>query len=104
MIRAGTVFQCAPDYFRALSKNGLVELENPDPKPSKNRSIPEAPNRGGKGEPAPESEKSATEQPPDSGAGTTSASLRAGRVSSRKILGTSAAGAKKKGKPKTPAA
>ena len=92
LIRAGTVFQCAPDYFRALSKNGLVELEKPDPAPDKNRSVPEAPNRGGKGAPAPGSTKPGTGQPPASGKGATSSSAQAGQASRSKTSKGSAGG------------
>lgn len=93
LIRAGTVFQCPPDYFRALSKNKLVELEKPDPAPDKNRSVAEAPNRGGKGGPAPGSSSPGTGHPPASGKGATSSSARAGQASRSKTSPPSAGGA-----------
>lgn len=92
LIRAGTVFQCAPDYFRALSKNGLVALEKADPAPEKNRSVPEAPHKGGKGNPAPGSKIPGTGQPPASGKGAASSSVPAGQASTSKTSKGSAGG------------
>ena len=105
LIRAGTTFECAPDYFNALAKNKLVAEGKPaHPAPSKNRNVPEAPNRSGKDRAAPGSTAPATGQPPDSGKGVTSASLRADPRSPKKISGASARGGKKTEKPKAPAA
>jgi hypothetical protein len=105
LIRAGTVFTCAPDYFKALAKNNLVAEEKPgEPGPSKNRNVPEAPGRSGKEPAAPGKSAPGTGQPPASGSGLTSASLRAGRASPKKTSPKSAGGAKKTEKPKAPAA
>lgn len=92
LIRSGSVFKCPPDYLRKLEKNGLAVQVSEDPAPSKNRSHPEAPNRGGKGAPAPGSTKPDTGRTPDNGKAGTSSSAQAAPASTGKTSSASAAG------------
>jgi len=103
MIRAGTVFQCEPDYLRALLKNRLVAVEKADPAPGSNRSIPEAPNKGGKDGAAPGSSSPGTGQPPASGKGATLLSAPLGRASRKKTSSASDGGESPKATKSTPA-
>ena len=100
LIRRGADFNCPPDYFRQLAKNGLV-VESPAPK--KNRSIPEAPNRGGKGEPAPDHTITGSEHPPGSGKGATPLSAPVGQASRSKTSSASGAGVTTKSIKRRPA-
>lgn len=98
-IRAGQTFNCEPGYLVQLLRNKLViATGNPgEPGPSKDRSIPEAPHRGGKDKGGKDTDPS---NPSGQGAGSgnalTSASLPAGQASRRKTVMQSGAGKKAK--------
>lgn len=109
-IRTGQTFAAEPGYAAALKRNKLVEYTGKpgEPGPQKDRSIPEAPDRGGKddkgtGRPA----KSTAPQPLTGGKGITSSSAPAAPASRPRTSSTSKAGGRKgtptprKGKTKT---
>lgn len=101
-IRAGSLFQAEPGYLAQLVKNKLAEATGDEPGPSKDRNIPEAPQKKGKpGKEPGEKEAIApdTEQTAGSGQGVTSASLQAGRASTKKTSKRSGAGGKGKAPP-----
>jgi hypothetical protein len=99
MVRAGETFNCEEGYFRALKKNGLVELATAqtEPGPSRDRNIPQAPGRGGKEQPGGQGNPPVETTVPtrDGGKVLTSASLQAGPASRRKTLLGSVPGARK---------
>lgn len=109
-IRAGQTFTAEPNYAAQLQRNKLVVVvdESKDPGPSKDRSRPEAPHRGGKETPG----KGNPAQPTDpqqsaDGKVITSASVQAGQASRKKTSLQSVAGGRRgtptprKGKTKT---
>lgn len=99
VIRAGTVFHADPGYLAQLQRNKLAEpcdTQQRQPGPSKDRSIPSAPEKKrGNEEPGKGKKDPGTAQTEGNGRGITSASLPVGRASTKKTSTTSAAGARK---------
>lgn len=106
-IRNGQTFNCDPHYASQLKRNKLITIiSETQPGPSKDRAIPEAPQRGGKddqGNGSPSAPKSTAPQPPDAGPVLTSASVQAGQASTARTLELSASGGRQgKSTPRTP--
>lgn len=81
-IRKGVIFNCDPNYFRALLRNKMVEEttdqpepdKKPEPGPSKDRNVPAAPGKAQAGDGV--RTPAATDPRPAGGMDVTSRSLR----------------------------